>query len=128
MWLDATRVSTAPGKGSSRRTRLARRDDRERARRRDPQRRHRLAHDVLAQHGAERRATVASARERRAPRALELDVAPLAVRADDLAQQDRAPVAELRHEVAELMARVRERDGLGAIEHGVACQHVRSFG
>ncbi len=115
IWLAATRVSTAPGRASSRRTRLARRDGGERARRRDAERGHRLAHDVLAQHRPERGAPVAAAREGRAPRALELDVAPLAVLADDLAEQDRATVAELRDEVAELVARVGQRDRLRAV-------------
>ena len=89
---------------------LARRHGGERARGRDAERRHRLADDVLAQHRAERGASVAAARERRASRALELDVAPPPVVADDLAEQDRATVAELGDEPAELMAGVRERD------------------
>ena len=58
---------------------LAGRDHRERARGRNAERMHRFADEVLAQHGAERRASVAIARERRPPRALELDVAPHAV-------------------------------------------------
>ena len=107
---------------------LARRHGGERARGRDAERGHRLAHDVLAQHGAERGASVAAARERRAPRALELDVASLAVLADDLAEQDRAPVAELRHEAAELVPGVRERDRLRALGQRVAGEHLRALG
>ena len=40
---------------------FARRHGRERARRRDAQRDHRFAHEVFAEHGAERRATVTAA-------------------------------------------------------------------
>ena len=96
------------------------RRDGERARGRDAQRRHRLADEVLAQHRAERGASVAAARERRASGALELDVASPPVVADDLAEQDRAPVAELRDEPAELMPGVRERDRLRACRDLVA--------
>ena len=93
--------------------RLAGGDRRERARGRNAQRRHRLADDVFAQHRAQRRAAVAAARERRGARALELDVAPHARAIDHLAQQDGAAIAELRHEVAELVAGIGERDRLG---------------
>ena len=61
---------------------LAGGDGGERPRRRHAERRHRLADDVLAQHRAERRPAVAAAREGRRARALELDVAALAVAVD----------------------------------------------
>ena len=99
---------------------LAGRRDGERARGGDAERRHRLADEVLAQHRAERGASVAAARERRASGALELDVASPPVGADDLAEQDRPPVAELRDEPAELMAGVRERERLRACRDLVA--------
>src|SRR5436189_141810 len=67
------------------------------------QRRHRLADDVFAQHRSQRRAPVAAARERRSSRAFKLDIAPLAVTADHFAQKDRPAVAELRHELPELV-------------------------
>ncbi len=101
---------------------------RERARGRHAQRRHRLADDVLAEDGAERRAPVAPAREGRTPGPLQLHVAPLAVSADDLTEQDRAPVAELGHEVTELVTGVRERDGCRARRQRVAREDLRALG
>ena len=100
--------------------RLAGRDDRERARGRDAERVHRLADQHLAQHRPDRRLAVAAARERRAARALERDVAapPLAV--DHLAEQHRAAVAELRREAAELVPGIGLRDRLGAFGQRVA--------
>ncbi len=49
------------------------------------------------------------------PRALELDVAADAVLVDHLAQQDGAAIAELRHEMAELVAGIGHRDRVGAV-------------
>ena len=80
IWLDATRVSTAPGSMVSRWTRSPVTHGGERARGRNAQRGHRLADDVFPQHRPERGAAVAPARERRRAGALELDVAPHAVR------------------------------------------------
>ena len=60
---------------------------------------HGLADEVLAQHRPERGATIAAAREGRQARALELDVAQDAIASFELAEQDRAPVTQLRHEV-----------------------------
>ena len=78
---------------------------------------YRFADDVFAQHRAQRCAAIAAARERRRPRALELDVAPDAVEVDDLAEKDGAAIAELRHEVAELMAGIGQRDRLRAVAY-----------
>ena len=94
---------------------LAGDDGGERARGRNAQREHRLADDVFAQHRPERRAAVAAAGERRGARALELDVAADAVRVDDLAEQDGAAVAELGHEMPELVAGIGHRDRIGAV-------------
>ena len=99
---------------------LAGDDGGERARGRDAEREHRLADDVFAQHRAERGAAVAPARERRRARALELDVAADAVGVDDFAEQDGAAVAELRHEMAELVAGIGHRDRVGAVGHAFA--------
>ena len=107
---------------------LARRHGRERTRGRHTERRHRLAHDVLAKHGTERGAAVPTARERRPPGALELDVAALAVRADDLAEQDRPSVTELPDEAPELVSGVGERDRLGALGQHVAREQLSSLG
>ena len=81
-WLAATRQSTAPGSTVSRTHLLARGDDRERPRRRDAERVHRLADQVLAQHRADRGLAVAAAGERRAPRPLQVQVAAPAVDVD----------------------------------------------
>ena len=110
MWLAATRASTAPGSSVSRATSLARRDDGERPRRGDAERVHRLADHVLAQHRPDGRLAVAAARERRAPRALQVQVAAAAVDVDDLAEQQRAAVAQPRRVAAELVAGVGLRD------------------
>ncbi len=90
-------------------------DDGQRAGRRDAEGVHGLAHDVLAQHRADRRQPVAPARERRAPRALEVQVARPAGAVGQLAQQQRPPVAEARGVAAELVAGVALRDGVGVV-------------
>ncbi len=92
------------------------------------QREHRLADDIFAQHGAERGATVAAARERRRTRALELDVAAHAIPVDDLAEQDGPAVAELRHEMPELVPGIGHRDRLGADGNRLAGQDLGPFG
>ena len=107
---------------------LAGHDRGERPRGRNAQRRHRLADDVFAQHRTERGAAVAAARERRRARALELDVAADAVGVDHLAEQDGAAVAELRHEMAELVAGIGHRDRLGAVGHPVAGEDLGALG
>ena len=45
-------------------------------------------------------------------------------RVDDLAEQDGAAVAELRHEMAELVAGIGHRDRLGAVGEAVAGEHL----
>ena len=77
--------------------------------------RHAFRHDVLPEDRTQNRAPVAHARERRAPRSLELNVAAYAVGADHFAQQDGTSVAQLRHPVSELVA---------CIGHG---QWIRTF-
>ena len=106
---------------------LAGRDRRERPGGGDAERRHRLADEVLAQHRAERRPPVRVARERRRPGALQLDVAaPLA--ADHLAEQDRPPVPELGHEIAELVPGIGRGERLGALGHAVAGERRDALG
>ncbi len=107
---------------------LARRHRGERACRRYPESRHRLAHDVLPQHWAERGAAVASARKRRAAGALQLDVPPPTVLADDFAEEDRPTVAQLRHEGAELVPGVGEGNRLRPLRDGVAGEDLRPGG
>ena len=108
--------------------RLAGGDGGQRTRRGDAERSHRLAHDVFTQHRPDRGAAIAAAREGRRARALELDVAAPAVAVHDLAQQDGAAVAQLRHEVAELVTGIGERDRLGTRRHAVARQYRHTLG
>ena len=92
------------------------------------ERRHRLADDVFAQHRPERGAAVAAAREGRRAGALELDVAAHAVAVDDFAEQDRAAIAELGHEMAELVAGIGHRDRVGALRDPLAGQDLGALG
>ena len=103
---------------------LAGRHDGERPRRRDAQRMHGLADHVLAQHRADGRLPVAAARERRAPRALQVQVATAPVDVEHLAEQQRPTVAEPRRVPAELMAGVRLGHRRRGFERRVADEHV----
>ena len=66
----------------------------------------------------------ARARVRRRARALELQLPARAVRADDLAERDRAAVAELPGPVAELVPAVARGVRLHAGQHAVAAEHL----
>ena len=88
---------------------------------------HRLAHDVLAQHRTDRSQAVAAARERRGPRALEVDVAKGAVSVDDLSEQEGAPVAQTRRELAELVSGVGLRHRSGTARYQVADQQAQAI-
>ncbi len=109
-WLLATRASTAPGSGGLPLHLTAGRHHRQRAGGGDAQRVHRFADDVLAQHRTDRGEAVAAARERCAPRALQVQVAEASFGVDELTDQQRAAVAQARNEAAELMAGVGLRD------------------
>ena len=121
-WLAATRVRIAPGSISSRMTRspvVATASARVVG----------MPSAAIASLTRYSRSTGPSAARPSPPRengvrsgALELDVAPLSVLADDLAQQDGATVAELRDEAAELVAGVGERERLRAGRDLVADQ------
>ncbi len=87
---------------------------REASARRDPDRGHPFAHDVLAQHRAERGLAVPGARIGRSARSLELHIVANAVPTDQLSEQDGSAVAEARVPRAELVPRVDGRDRLGA--------------
>jgi hypothetical protein len=104
--------------------RFARRGGRQRPRGRHPERVHRFAQDVLAQHRAHRRLAIAAARKRRPAGALELNIAALPVRVDHFAEQQRPPVAQLRHEVAKLVAGVGLCQGLRARRGVVAGENL----
>ncbi len=116
---DADMAGSDPGQHRAGQRRLAHHalagdDGGERARGRNAQGMHRFADDVFAQHRPQRGAAVAAARERRRAGALELDVAADAVLVDHLAEQDGAAVAQLRHELPELVAGIGHRDRVGA--------------
>ena len=120
MWLDATRVSTAPGRGISRRTVspvATTASDRVVG----------MPSAAIASLMMYSRRTGPSAarpspiaRERRGAGALELDVAAHAVGIDDLAEKNGPAVAELRHEMAELVAGIGHGEGLAELGHPVA--------
>ena len=87
----------------------------ERSRGRNAQRRHRLADDIFAQDRPKRSPAIAAAGKWRRSGALELDVAADAIDIDDFAEQDGAAVAELRHEMTELMTGIGHGDRLSPI-------------
>jgi len=114
--------------GSLTQHRLSGRHRGQRSGRRHAQRCHSLADEVFAQHGAERGAAVGAAGEGRPPGPLELDVVPQAVPPDDLAEQDRAPVPELRYEVAELVPSIGERDWRRPFRYAIPGQDFDALG
>src|SRR5690606_41572041 len=73
---------------------------------------HRLAAQELADRGAQHRAAVGHARVRGRPGTLELQLPACTVPGDDLAESDRAPVAEPPGPVAELVAAAAGRERL----------------
>ena len=107
---------------------LAGRHRSERARGRDAERVHALADDVLTQDRPEPRPPVAGTRKGRAPGTLELNIEALAAWVEDLAQEDRPSVAELRHKAPELMAGVGHGQRLRAVRHRVSGQHGEPVG
>src|SRR5277367_2619749 len=87
----------------------------------------RFADEIFAQDRPQCGAAVSAPRERRSARALQLDIAPLAVAVQDLAEEDSAAVAKLRNEIAELMPGVGHRDRLCARRRDVAGKHRRQL-
>src|SRR5690606_36506907 len=73
---------------------------------------------------AQYRAAIGVARVRGRPGALELQLVARAVRADRLAERDRAAIAELTGPVPELVAAVVRRERLHTIEQRVAAEHL----
>ena len=88
---------------------------------------HRFADEIFAQDRPQCGAAVSAPGERRSARALQLDIAPLAVVVQDLAEEDSAAVAKLRNEIAELMPGVGHRDRLCAQRRDVAGEHHRQL-
>ena len=103
-------------------------DDGQRSGGRDAEGVHRFADDVLAQHRADGCQAVAAARERRAARALEVQVASRPLGVDEFAEQQGATVAEPGHPAAELVARIALSDRLGAVGHPSADEQAESVG
>jgi len=86
---------------------------------------HRFANEIFAQDRPQCGAAVSAPRERRSSRALQLDIAPLAVAVQDFAEEDCAAVAKLRNEIAELMPGIDHRDRLCVRRCEVAGKHRR---
>src|SRR5262249_20316749 len=103
-------------------------DSGKRSRGRNAQSSHRLAHNILAKYGSERGAAVAAARKWRRPGAVELDAAPDAVLSDHFARQDRAAIAELGHELPELVASIGHRDRVGARRQRFTRKYLGALG
>jgi len=103
---------------------VSRQNQREGAGRGDAEVVHRLRADELAQRRAEDRAPVGSARVRRGACSFELHFPALSAAVFDLAEGDRAAVAELARPVSKLMAAVAGCVGFHAGNHAVSCEHV----
>ena len=84
---------------------------------------HGLADQHLAKHGPDGGLAVAAAGERRAARALEGDVATASLPVDHLAEKQRAAIAELRRESAELVACIGLSQRFGAVGQGVSGEY-----
>ena len=80
--------------------------------RRNTQRVHGLADQVFPQHRTQHGAPIAAARIGGAAGPLQLYVAPRARPVPHLADENRPSVAQLRHEVAELMSGIGHGDGM----------------
>ncbi len=106
---------------------FARRDGSERPRGRDPQASHGLAHDVLAQHGAEPGTPIALPRKRGGARTLELDVAAHAIAIDQLSEENRPAIAQLGNPAPKLKTRVSHGERLGAVWHPISGQNLNAF-
>ena len=89
---------------------------------------HCLAEQILAHYGTERRLPVSAARIGRLAGSLELNIVlPVVDRADHLAEQRSSPVAELRHEIAELVAGVSQGNGLATRQGLTATDNACQF-
>src|ERR1700692_3973229 len=87
----------------------------------------RLAAKILADRRAQDRAAVGEARKRGEPGALQLPFVALAVRRADLAESERASIAELRNVRAELVAGVDRRIGGNRAEARVPARQSKKF-
>ena len=103
-------------------------DDAQRAPGGDAQAVHGFRTQVFADAGAQHGAAVAAARIGRDAGALELHIPELSGAVAYLAQQDRAPVAQLRHEVAELVSGVEHGQRIAARQQAVADEVLGEIG
>jgi hypothetical protein len=94
----------------------------------NPQGRHGFADKVLAQNRPQGSPAVSASREGRPPCSLELDVAAASRGVHDFPQEDCPAIAELRNEVAELVARVCHCDGFRPAHDLVARQERDALG
>jgi hypothetical protein len=89
---------------------------------------HRLGTQIFTDAGAQHRTAVALARIGRDAGALELHIPQLTGAVAYLAEQDRAPVAQLRDELAELVAGVEHRQRVGSRQQPVAGEMLGEIG
>ena len=88
----------------------------------------RFARQVFADRRTQHRPSVAEARERREAGALELPFEALAGRLEDLAESERAAIAQLRDVRTELMARVDRSVRRNESEARAAADQPQEFG
>ena len=62
------------------------------------------------------------------PETLQLDISPNSVPANGFSQKDRPTIAELRHEVSELMSRIGHGKRLGAFRNPIAGENLHPAG
>jgi hypothetical protein len=122
---DASQYRTGQGRLTP--NRLAGRHCGERSGCRNPERRHCLADDVLAQHRPERRTTVAAPGIRRRASPLELDVTAHPVAIHQLAEKNGASITELRDESPELVAGISHGERLASLGHQVTRKDLRTL-
>ncbi len=101
---------------------------RQRARGRDAESMHRLRGEEFADRRAQHRAPVAHARVGRLARSLQLDFPELAIRSDDLAEQQRAAIAKAWHVDTELVAGINRGERFAAGERSAAGQSCDDVG
>jgi hypothetical protein len=86
---------------------------------------HGFADEIFAQDWPQCGAAIAPPGERRWARALQLNIASLAIAVHDLAKEDCAAVAKLGNEIAELMPGIGQRDRLSARRNDIASKYCR---
>jgi hypothetical protein len=85
------------------------------------------AYDIFPQHRSKRIAPIAAARKRRAARSFELHISPDALLVDNLTEKDGTSIAQLRHEMAELVPGVSHRDRFSGLRYDPPGEHFKPF-